>query len=489
MNPAQTSPVPRKDEMGMDYIPVYEDEAAGAASNVEGMAVVDIDPSRQQLIGLKTADVTRGNVGGSWRTVGRVAVDETRVRHVNVKVPVYVERVYVNFIGKPVRRGAPLFSGYSPELLAAQDEYRIALQTQKSLASSEIKVDSSGMVAAARRKLELWDLSKSDIEKLEKTGESQKTVTFHSPISGVVTKKDVVEGMKLDAGAMPYEIVDLTNVWVLADVYESDLSRVQLGMPAKLTLKAYPNQLFEGKVAFIDPVLDPQTRTVKVRLEFPNKTGELKPEMFGEVVLESPAREGLRIPEDAVIDSGTKTVVFVALGEGKFMPREVVLGASDGTNVEVVSGLTENDKVVVRANFLVDSESRLRASLAALETGGAAVPKPPASRKPAPGAMPPEHAGHAPPKHAGQAPPEHAGQAPSAHAGHAPSADASQESQKTTPKASPSKMDAAAPAPSAAPAPAPAGPTWACPMHPEVQDTVRSRCSKCGMWLTPVERK
>lgn len=446
MDPKQTSPVPRKDEMGMDFIPVYADEDVAGASSVDGLATVDIDPSRQQLIGLKTVPVTRGKVSGTFRTIGRVATDETRVRHVNIKVPVYVERVYVDFVGKPVRKGAALFSGYSPELLAAQEEYRIALSTQKSLSgSSGFSVDSSGLVAASRRKLELWDVPKSAIKRLEQSGQPLKSLTFHSPIAGVVIKKDVVEGMKLDEGAMPYEIADLSKVWVLADIYESDLHRVKLGMRAKLTLKAYPNRVFEGSAAFLDPVLDPVTRTVKLRLEFANANGELKPAMFGEVVLENAEREGLRIPEDAVIDSGSRKVVFVALQDGKFEPRQVSLGDSDGTGVEVISGLIEGEKVVVRANFLVDSESRLRASLAALSEPAPPVSAPSASAAPIPSAAPPVSV--------------------------------------------PTAARAAARGPAGAKPAAAQPPQYSCPMHPEVKDTQPSRCPKCGMFLTPGERK
>ncbi|ACL67573.1 efflux transporter, RND family, MFP subunit [Anaeromyxobacter dehalogenans 2CP-1] len=363
---------------GMKLVKV---DGGGGAADVEGLATVSIDPSRQQLIGLRTAQVTRGTVGGAWRTVGRVAVDETRVKHVNVKIPVYVERIYVDFVGKPVKRGEPLFSVYSPDLLAAQEELLLALRTQGTLAGSRA-VGGDALVEAARRKLQLWDVPPAEIRKLEETGKPTKTLTFYSPISGVVVKKDVVEGMKLDAGAMPYEIVDLSQVWVLADVYERELRNVKVGLPATLTLNAFPDHPFKGKVSFIDPLLDPKTRTVKVRLAFANPTGELRPEMFGEVVLQGKAREGLRVPADAVIDSGTQSVVFVALEEGKFQPRAVKLGASDGTSVEVVSGLHEGEKVVTRANFLIDSESRLRASLAALAPSGGA-PAAPAAATPA----------------------------------------------------------------------------------------------------------
>jgi len=184
-----------------------------------------------------------------------------------------------------------------------------------------------------------------------------------------VTKRDALPGMRVNAGDMPIELVDLSRVWVLADVYETELRHVKVGMAAILNLKAYPDRTFKGRVAFIAPQLDPRTRTVTVRLEFPNAGGELKPEMFGEVVLQGAARKRLRIPTDAVIDSGTKNVVFVALGDGKFQPREVELGETDGEHVEVVSGLAAGDQVVTRANFLIDSESRLKASLASLSSG------------------------------------------------------------------------------------------------------------------------
>lgn len=366
MDPKQTSPTPRKDEMGMDYIPVYQDELAGAAP-VPGLATVTIDPSRQQLIGLRSAEVQAGRVGGSWRTVGRVQVDPTRVRKINVKVEGYVERIFVDFVGKPVRRGERLFTLYSPELLSAQNELLLAVQTRKQLAAGgALPEDGDSLVAAARRKLELWDVPTAEIDRLERTGQASKTLTFYSPIHGVVTAKNAVEGSRLAVGDTPYEVTDLGEVWLMADAYETDLAKVRVGMPATLTFQAYPGKEFKGRVAFIDPLLDPKTRTVKVHVHFSNPTGELKPEMYGEVVLRGADREGLTIPADAVIRTGTKDVVFVDLGEGKFQPREVKLGDVSGDRVEVRQGLEAGQKVVTRANFLVDSESRLRASLAAM---------------------------------------------------------------------------------------------------------------------------
>jgi Cu(I)/Ag(I) efflux system membrane fusion protein len=381
MDPKQTSPTARKDEMGMDYLPVYDDEGASAAP-VSGLAVVDIDPSQQQLIGLKTSEVSQGPVGGAWRTVGRVAIDETRVRHINLKVSGFVERIYVDFVGKRVKKGDPLLSIYSPELLSAQEEYLIALKTKGafSVPTGGLTSDGDRLANAARRKLALWDVPEAEIERISKSGEATKSLTLYSPLAGVVTRKDVVEGMKLDAGAMPYEIVDLSSVWVLADVYESELRFVTENMPATLKLNAFPNREFKGKVVFVDPLLDPQTRTVKVRLTFPNPAGDLRPEMFGEVVLFGSPRDGLSIPLDAVIDSGTEKLVFVAIGAGKFQPRTVKLGESDGARVEVLSGLSLGERVVTRANFLIDSESRLRASLAESSAERAAHETPESAR-------------------------------------------------------------------------------------------------------------
>jgi Cu(I)/Ag(I) efflux system membrane fusion protein len=350
----------------------------------EGLSGVTIDPARQQLIGLKIAHAERGQVGGAWRTSGRVAVDETRVHHVNVKFSGFMEHVHGDFVGRAVKKGEPLYSIYSPELLAAQQEFLLALETKKRLAQAGGMVaDGDALVAAARRKLELWDVPAAEIDRIEQTGQASRTLTFASPASGVLTKKDVVPGMRVNAGDMPFEIVDLSRVWVLADAYESDLRQVKAGMTAKLTLKAFPERTFTGRVTFIDPLLDPKTRTAKVRVEFPNPSGELKPEMFGEVVFQGEGRKGLRVPADAIIHSGTKSVVFVALPDGKFQPREVQVGEANADFAEIVAGLDAGDGVVTRANFLVDSESRLRASLSALSSAA-----PPA----APAADP--HAGH-----------------------------------------------------------------------------------------------
>jgi Cu(I)/Ag(I) efflux system membrane fusion protein len=361
MNPLETSPVPRKDSMGMDFLPVYSDEEQ-PPSEVTGLARVKIDGQRQQLIGLRTAEVTQGPIASDWRTVGRVAVDETRVRKINVKVDGFVEKLFVDYTGKQVRRGDPLFSIYSPDLLSAEQEYLLALTTRHELAESPAGEE---LVASARRRLELWDIPKSELDALERTQTLQRTLTLTSPVSGVVTAKNVVQGARLQAGEMPFEITDLSEVWVLADAFESDLPHVRIGTPASLTLDAIPNHPFAGKVIFIEPVLDAKTRTAKVRLAFANPHGDLRPEMFGQVVFHARPHDGIRVPADSIIDAGDRKVVFVTSGDGQFEPRDVTTGATAGDLVEILSGVRPGEQVVVRANFLLDSESQLKAAIAA----------------------------------------------------------------------------------------------------------------------------
>ena len=368
MNPKERSPVPRKDSMGMDFIPVYEDEVS-VTQPVPGYATLQVAPERQQLIGLTTASVSLGPIGGTVHTVGRVAVDETRVRHINVKVSGFVEDIFVDFVGKPVAKGQRLFSFYSPELVSVQAEYLLALDARRTLSHGDPEVAGSGveLVEAARRRLKLWDIPDSEVAELERTREPKKALTLFSPISGVVTQKSVVSGMRLNPGDMPYEVSDLSQVWVLADGYESDLERIHVGMSGTFTSKASSHS-YQGTVAFIDPLLDPKTRTAKVRLSFPNPNGALRPETFGDVVLHAPERDALRVPADAIVNSGTKQLVFVSLGDGKLEPREVKTGASNGELVEVREGVREGEAVVTRANFLIDSESRLKAALGAMGT-------------------------------------------------------------------------------------------------------------------------
>ncbi len=383
MNPSITSTKPMKDEMGMDFVAVFEGELQGEGPTVTDHASVTIDHERQQLIGLKTAKAIEGQISGEIRTTARLTVDETRVRKINVKVEGFVEKLFVDFVGKPVRMGQPLFSLYSPEFVSAQSEFLLALKTQKALSAGSLATSGTDLLESAKRRLTLWDVPKGALEHLEQTGEVQKSVTLRSPITGVVTVKNVVEGARITPSDILFEITDLGRIWALADVYEAELGRVTVGLPATMTLPSFPGKTFTGRVAFVDPILDPKTRTAKVRIEFPNPKGDLKPEMFGEVLLKGPAHKGLLVPLDAVLDAGTQKVAFIATGAGKFEPREVTTGMKVGEQVEILSGVKPGEDVVTRANFLVDSESRFRAALAHIgQKANASTPAPSAPADP-----------------------------------------------------------------------------------------------------------
>ena len=359
---------------GMTLVPMASQAPQDPGHGSDGHAEVTIDPERQQLIGLRTAQVSLGLVSGELRAAGRVAVDERRVRKVNVKVEGFVEKLYVDFLGKPVAKGAPLFSFYSPELVSAQGEYLLALKTQQALAAGSLHSSGSDLLEAARQRLTLWDVPREELERLERTGQARRALTLRSPIAGVVTAKNVVEGARLTPADIPFEITDLSAVWVLVDLYETEIGQAQVGLSAELSLQAYPGRAFKGKVAFVDPLMDPKTRTVKLRLEFANPKGELKPDLFGEVRLKGRGHQGILIPLDAVLDAGSSKVVFVALGNGKFQPRPVTAGATVGEQIEILAGLKPGEQVVVRAAFLVDSESRLKAALAQLSASLPAQP-------------------------------------------------------------------------------------------------------------------
>lgn len=354
---------------GMALVPMDGEAAAGG---IEGQAAVTIDLQRQQLIGLRTAVVAEGPVGGELRTTARIAVDETRVRKVTLKVEGYVERLFVDFVGKPVAKGQPLLTLYSPEFVSAQQELLLALRTQKALAPGALSRSGVDLVEASRRRLRLWDVPQETLDRLEQTGEVQRSLTLRSPLSGVVTVKNVVEGARVTPADTPFEITDLGTVWAIADVYEQELAQVAPGNPAQLSLPALPGRVIQGRVAFVDPMLDPKTRTARVRLAFPNPKGDLRPELLGEAVIQGRSRKGLLAPLDAVLDAGTRKVVFLSRGEGRFEPREVTTGRTVGDQVEVTSGVEAGEAVVTGAAFLVDSESRLKAALARMGQSPAA---------------------------------------------------------------------------------------------------------------------
>jgi Cu(I)/Ag(I) efflux system membrane fusion protein len=366
MDPAVTSETPAKDSMGMDFVAVYEDDVA--AQPVEGRAAVVLSPERRQLLGVRSEPVRRVPLEQTIRTVGRVAVDETRVHHVHTKFEGYVEHLYVDFTGKFVEAGAPLLSIYSPELVATQQEYLLAYRARSDLGQGAAAVAQGGeqLLAAARQRLLFWDISADDVARLERTGEVKRTLDLHADRGGYVVQKTAVHGMRVAPTDDLFGIADLGRLWILADVYERDLSAVRTGMSAEVTVPYLPGRRWRGPVAYVAPMVDERTRTVKARVEVDNREGALKPDMYADVFLRVALGRGLALNESAVIDAGDRRLVFLDRGEGRYEPREVTLGLKAGDFFQVLSGLAEGDLVVTSANFLLDSESSLRAAASAM---------------------------------------------------------------------------------------------------------------------------
>jgi Cu(I)/Ag(I) efflux system membrane fusion protein len=376
---------------------------AGGAAGPAGLAPITIDATKRQLLGLTTVEVKRAPFSTSIRTVGRVAYDERRVHHVHTRYEAFVEEVTADFTGKYVRKGEVLAKVYSPDLYATQKEYLLALTASKSLASSSFGSVSKGgedLLQAARQRLLLWDITQADIDALEKRGEPTRALNIYAPISGFVTGRTAYHGMKVMAADTLFDIVDLSSVWVLADVYEYELPRLKEGQGATMTLSYWPGRSWTGRVTYVYPSVDAATRTIQVRLEFANPGETLKPEMFAQVLIEGSPRQALVVPDDVVLDSGERKVVFLSPGEGQLVPREISVGDQSDGFAEVTAGLSEGDVVARGANFLVDSESRLKSALSAM--GPAPTPKAGDSPAPAPssgssgssGSSAPPPAGH-----------------------------------------------------------------------------------------------
>ncbi len=340
-----------------------------ASSGVSGYAPVTISPERIQTMGITVTEASRVELDQSFRTFGKVAYDETRVHHVHTRFDGYIEHLFVNYTGQYVKAGQPLFSVYSPDLYATQNEYLLALrardQRDPTGAKSVAPGSSIDLVAAARERLALWGIGDAELNDLEQTRKASRDLVISSPVSGYVTGKLAVHGLKVTPADNLYDIVDLSTVWVLADIYEVNLPFVRIGQPAAMTLDYKPGRTWRGRVSFMDPTVDPVTRTVKARLEFANPDGELKPEMYVHIVLGGARATGIAIPDSAVIATGERYIVFVAKGEGEFEPREVVLGARVRNMYEVKQGIAEGEKVVTGASFLLDSESKLKAAVSA----------------------------------------------------------------------------------------------------------------------------
>ena len=328
---------------------------------------VEIPTDSQPLIGMKSVAVAVRPLVRTIRTVGRVEYDERRFRTVNTKIDGWIERLYVDYTGRPVRQGEPLADLYSPELLATQKEYLQLLGWSRepapeapSATDRMVTRDAAALLAAARERLKLWDISEAQIRKIEETGEPIRTLTIYSPVDGHVVQKMAVQGMRVMAGEKLFDIADLATLWVVADIYAPDLPLIGTDQEALITLAADPGQKYRSRIDFINPALAGDTRTAKVRFTIPDPGEKLKPQMFTEVEIRIDLGRKLAVPDDAVIDTGVRQIVYVDRKDGNFEPREVLLGPRTEGYREVLQGLRAGEKVAASAAFLVDSEAQLR---------------------------------------------------------------------------------------------------------------------------------
>jgi len=355
-----TSPVPKKDQMGMDYIPVY------AGDEPEGPGV-KISLDKVQKLGVRTEPAQRRTLSRAVRAVGTVDVNERGLHTVSPRFEGWIQKLYVNTTGQPVARGQPLMDVYSPDLVSAEQEYIVATRGVARLkeAGAEYQAGIQGLVEGSLQRLRNWDVSEQELARLRETGKALDHVTLRSPVDGVVMEKPAVQGMRFMPGEALYKIADLSSVWLVADVFEQDLGAVRPGQGATVRVNAYPDKVFKGRVAFLYPTITGETRTGKVRIEMPNPGQLLKPAMYASVEFET-MRGGskLTVPDSSVLDTGTRQLILVRRGEGLFEPREVKTGARGDGYVEVLQGVKEGEDVVVSANFLIDAESNLKAAVA-----------------------------------------------------------------------------------------------------------------------------
>lgn len=361
MHPWYTSDKPGKaPDCGMDLVPVYEGES--------GAKGIKIDPTTVQNIGVKVEEVVKRKLNKVIRTVGKVDYDERRVFSVNSKVMGWVEKLYVDYTGKLVRKGEPMMELYSPELVTTQEEYLQALNYQQKLRQSsleEAKQGSDDLIQSARRRLLNWDIPESEIRALEQRGTPKKTMTIYSPADGIVMEKMVRPGQNVMAGMELYKIADLSTVWVLADIYQYELPWIKLGQSVNIELSYLPGKSFKGTITYIFPYLSEETKTAKVRIQVDNTASiALKPDMFATVKIMSPlSTEAVVVPDQAIIRSGERNIAVIALGGGYFDPREVKIGVQSEGYVQVLDGIKEGEKIVISSQFLIDSESNLKAAV------------------------------------------------------------------------------------------------------------------------------
>jgi len=366
MHPNYTSDKPGECPIcGMTLVPI-EEEKQEEMEMAMPEGTVRINPEKQQLIGITFGRVEFKNLEKKVTTVAKMTYDETKITDINTKFPGWIEKLYVDFTGKLVKRGQPLFSIYSPELVSAQEEYLLALKAKvyfEGKPYSDVTGSTDTLLEAAKRRLLYWDMTQDQIKELEKSKKPQKTTVFSAPFTGFVVEKNALQGKFVMAGEKLYQLADISFIWVLADIYEYDLASVSTGQEVSMEFSSLPGEQFVGKITYVYPYLEEETRTTKVRIVLPNKDFRFKPEMYGNISIKLNLGRKLTLPESAVLDSGKRKLVFVDRGEGYFEPREVKLGIKTDDGFEVLEGLKEGERVVTSANFLIDSESKLKSAI------------------------------------------------------------------------------------------------------------------------------
>ena len=367
--------------MDMQLLPKYADEEANAS---ESAAKVGLSSEAIRATGVALVSVERALVSSEIRSVGTIETDETKLVRVAARVGGRIENLYVDFTGQRVAAGAPLYTLYSPDLVATQREYLLALENRRRLGEGTPDAIRSAdeLVSASRDRLRLWGIGAEQIAALEKRGTPELALTFRSPINGTVLQKTAVQGQYVTEGTELYLLADLSSVWLVAQVYENELGRLQVGASAETTVSAMPGETFNGRIAFIEPVLDPATRTARVRIVLPNPRGALKPGMFANAVVRLQAARGLVVPRSALIDTGTRRLVYVETSPNTFTAREVTTGPVTGDRVQILAGLNEGDRVVAQGNFFIDSQAQLSGGQSIQWSGALDVKTTPTERKP-----------------------------------------------------------------------------------------------------------
>jgi membrane fusion protein, copper/silver efflux system len=369
MHPAYKSDKPgTAPDCGMDLEPVYEEDGS-TTENLTNLpdGVIKISPAKQQLIGVQYGEVIYQPVVKTLRTVGRLAYDETKMVRVHTKIDGWVEDVFVNFTGKQVSKGEPLLSIYSPDLLQTQLEFLLAIRGRAELKETAFREAAGGaesLYQSARRRLELWDITKEQIDEIEERGSPIKTMTLYSPAEGFVLARNAYPKQRIMPDTELYSIVDMSTIWVIAEIYEFEASEIKLGQSADITLTYFPGRTYSGTITYIYPQVDNATRTLKVRIELPNQNFELKPDMYANVEMKIDYGKKLIVPQEAIMDSGSEQMVFIALEGGYFEPRKIKVGGRVDNKTIVLDGLKKGEQVVTSANFLIDSESKLQSATA-----------------------------------------------------------------------------------------------------------------------------